>query len=352
MIEIKKGDILSADVEALVNTVNCEGVSGRGIALQFRKRFPQNFRAYAAASKRGEVQPGRMFIFETNALTNPRYIINFPTKRGWRGKSRIADIDSGLEDFVRELQRRGIRSVAIPPLGCGLGGLRWAEVKPRIERALQVIPGVHALLFEPAGLPRSSETALPPDVFRVTPGRAALVGLIERYLRALMDPFISLLEAHKLMYFLQEAGQPLRLRYEKALYGPFAQNLRHVLLEMEGQLLSGYEDGDKPQNQLELLPGAIEKAETILKTDAETLQRFERVVDLVQGFETSFGLELLSTVHWVASREGAASENEAVERAYAWSERKRRFSPEQIGLAWNVLQEKGWLAPGGQPAAP
>ena len=116
MIELKQGDILSADVEALVNTVNCVGIMGRGIALQFRKAYPENFREYAAACKRGEVQPGRMFISDMLRLTNPRYIINFPTKRHWRGKSRLEDIASGLQALVTEIKRLNIRSVAIPPL--------------------------------------------------------------------------------------------------------------------------------------------------------------------------------------------------------------------------------------------
>ena len=149
MIELIRGDILKQDVEALVNTVNCVGVMGRGIALQFRKRFPENFRFYEAACKRDEVHPGRVLVFDTHQLTNPRYIINFPTKRHWRDKSRMVDIESGLEDLVAEIKRRGIWSVAVPALGCGLGGLEWSEVRPRIEKAFVSLPDVHVCLFEP-----------------------------------------------------------------------------------------------------------------------------------------------------------------------------------------------------------
>ena len=137
MIRFKSGDILAEDAEALVNTVNCVGVMGRGIALQFKKAFPENFRVYAAACRRGEVQPGRMFVFETGALTNPRYIINFPTKRHWRGNSRIEDIRAGLKDLATVIRDRDIRSIAVPPLGSGLGGLEWSDVRPRIEKALR-----------------------------------------------------------------------------------------------------------------------------------------------------------------------------------------------------------------------
>src|SRR3990170_8852642 len=140
MIEMRKGDIVSADVEALVNTVNCVGISGRGIALRFRRAFPHNFKAYSTACKRGEVQPGRMFVFDTGQLTNPRYIINFPTKRHWRGKSRLSDIEAGLEGLADEIRARGICSIAIPPLGSGLGGLPWAEVRRRIQSTLNELP--------------------------------------------------------------------------------------------------------------------------------------------------------------------------------------------------------------------
>jgi O-acetyl-ADP-ribose deacetylase (regulator of RNase III) len=343
MIHITKGDVLSADVEALVNTVNCVGISGRGISLQFRKTFPENFKAYEATCKRREVQPGRMFVFETGRLTNPRYIINFPTKRHWRGKSRLEDIELGLEDLVREVRRLGIRSIAVPPLGSGLGGLNWSNVRPRIEAALEQLPDVHAIIFEPSGAPEI--TAKSTDVPAMTAGRAALVGLMHGYLAGLMDPFISLLEVHKLMYFMQEAGERLRLRYAKAPYGPYAENLRHVLTSIEGHLVSGYFDGgDDPEKKLDLVPGAIEDAKRFLNDHPVAQSRFDQVADLVQGFETPFGLELLSSVHWVAKREGASTADDAIRHMYAWSERKRRFSPRQVRLAWDVLREKGWLA--------
>jgi len=149
IIEYRTGDILQADAEALVNAVNCVGIMGRGIALQFKEKFPANFKAYAAACTRNEVQPGRMFVFETGLLGNPKYIVNFPTKRHWRGKSRIEDIETGLEALVGEIRKCGIRSIAVPPLGSGLGGLDWRLVRPRIEAALSTLGGVRAVIFEP-----------------------------------------------------------------------------------------------------------------------------------------------------------------------------------------------------------
>ena len=149
MIELTQGDLLKQDAEALVNAVNCVGVMGRGIALQFRKTFPENFKVYECACKRGEVRPGSMMVFETHRLKNPCYVINFPTKRHWRDKSRITDIESGLEALVAEVKRLGIRTIAIPPLGCGLGGLEWSAVRPRIENAFANVPDVRVWLFEP-----------------------------------------------------------------------------------------------------------------------------------------------------------------------------------------------------------
>lgn len=342
MIQMTTGDILSADVEALVNTVNCVGISGRGIALQFRNAFSDNFKAYESACKRGDVQPGRMFVFETGRLTNPRYIFNFPTKRHWRGMSRLADIELGLEDLVREVRRRNIQSIALPPLGSGLGGLSWSKVRPLIVAAMQKLPETASIVYGP-----SSTREAPPKSLRVprmTAGRAALVGLIHRYLDGLLDPFVSLLEVHKLMYFMQESGHPLRLRYKKALYGPYAENLRHVLNEIEGHMISGYHDGgDRPDKQLELVPGATDDAAAYLSSHPLSQSRFDRVADLVQGFESPFGLELVSSVHWVATRESASTADEAAKRMHQWNERKRRYSSRQIHLAWDVLHEKGWL---------
>lgn len=149
MIEFMRGDLLKQDVEALVNAVNCAGVMGRGIALQFRKAFPENFQVYESACKRGEVRPGSMIVFQTDLLKNPRYVINFPTKRHWRDKSRLSDIESGLEALIAEVKRLGICTIALPALGCGLGGLEWRDVRPRIEKAFSAVPEVHVRLFEP-----------------------------------------------------------------------------------------------------------------------------------------------------------------------------------------------------------
>ena len=337
--------ILRDDAEALVNTVNCVGVMGRGIALQFKNQFPDNFKAYATAHKDGLLMPGRMFIHETGELTNPKYIINFPTKRHWRGKSRMEDIDSGLEALVADIRRFNIRSIAIPPLGSGLGGLDWSDVRQRIEVAMQFIPEVEVRLYEPSGAPEADKMVRNREVSKMTAGRAALVELIDRYLSGLLDPMISLLEVHKLMYFMQEAGQPLRLKYEKGTYGPYAANLRHVLNHVEGHLVSGYADGgDNPEKQLKLVPGAVEDARNFLEDDSATRERFTKVSELVEGFESPFGLELLATVHWIAKNEKANSFIDLQKKTYDWNDRKKQFSPRQLELAANALSRHGWIS--------
>jgi len=341
-IELRTGDILQAGAEAIVNTVNCVGVMGRGIALQFKKAFPANFRAYAVACEEGEVQPGRMFVFDTGAFTNPRYVINFPTKRHWKGKSRLEDIDSGLIVLAREVRERGIKSIAVPPLGAGLGGLDWNDVRPRIEAALQDIPDLDVMIYQPNGAP---EVVKSPDVPKMTPGRAALVTLMHRYLQGLMDPFVTLIEVQKLMYFMQEAGQPLRLNYVKHHYGPYARNLSYVLNTIEGHFVAGYRDGgDQPEKELSIVPGAMAEAEAALENAPQTHENFNRVADLVDGFETPYGLELLATVHWVATREGANTPAKALMCIHNWNERKRAFTERQVGIAFRTLQSKGWLA--------
>ena len=346
MIEYTSGDILGCEADALVNTVNCVGVMGRGIALQFKKVFPENFKAYEAACKRQAVQPGRMFVHETGQLTPPRFIINFPTKRHWRGNSRIEDIESGLADLVKVIREKNIRSIAIPPLGTGLGGLDWNNVRPRIQRALDELTDVRILIYEPKGAPASDKTTHARKAPTMTAGRAALVELMHRYLSGLLDPFVTLLEVHKLMYFMQEAGEPLRLQYIKHHYGPYAENLRHVLRAVEGHLISGYADGgDAPDKPLSLVPGAVDEARNFLDQHEISRAHLERVTRLVEGFESPFGLELLSTVHWVMSHEDTACPDDVVRRVYDWNAHKQQFTPRQIAIAEDRLTSHGWLLP-------
>lgn len=345
MISYKTGDIFKEEVEAIVNTVNCVGIMGRGIALQFKKRFPENFKTYEAACKQKEVVPGKMFVHETASLIGPKYVINFPTKRHWRGASRMEDIESGLQDLTSVIADLNIKSIALPPLGCGLGGLDWNQVQSRIEKMFSNLSNVEVIVFEPQGAPEAEKMVKNRKVPIMTPGRAVLVELMHRYLAGLLDPFVSLLEVHKLMYFMQESGEPLRLKYQKNIYGPYAENLRHVLNAVEGHLLSGFADGgDNPDKELKLVPGAHEDASKFVEQHPQTKQHFDKVSDLVDGFESPFGMELLATVHWVATKEHAESKDEVVMKVHQWNERKKQFTARQIKFAFDVLTKKGWLA--------
>jgi len=345
MIEYTAGDILKCEADALVNTVNCVGVMGRGIALQFKNAFPANFRAYQTACKQQAVQPGRMFVHATGQLTPPRFIINFPTKRHWRGKSCMEDIEAGLSDLIRVIRDNDIHSIAIPPLGAGLGGLDWNDVRPRIAHALAGLEDVQILVYEPRGAPASDKMMHVREVPKMTVGRAALVELMQRYLGGLLDPFVTLLEVHKLLYFMQEAGEPLRLAYAKHHYGPYAQNLRHVLRAVEGHLIAGYADGgDAPDKPLTIVPGAVDEARHVLAQHAASRARTERVTRLVEGFESPSGLELLATVHWVMHHEGADGHDSLQRQVHTWNHHKRQFTPRQLAIAEERLRSQGWLS--------
>ena len=257
----------------------------------------------------------------------------------------MEDIEAGLRALAHEVSKRKIRSVALPPLGSGLGGLEWSKVRSSIEAVLQGIDGLRVVVFEPGGVPSDDRINRSTDAPRMSQGRAVLVELMHRYLGGLLDPFVTLLEVHKLMYLMQVAGEPLRLDFKKGPYGPYAENLRHLLRGVEGHLIHGYADGgDEPGKLLEIVPGAVEEAHAFLHDFPESRERFDRVSELVEGFESSFGLELLTTVHWVMSENPTATEDEVVDGTYVWGLHKRQFSERQIRLARQVLRGQGWSA--------
>jgi len=351
MIEHAKGNLLEADTEALVNTVNCVGRMGKGIALQFKQAYPDNFREYQRACRAREVRPGKMFVHDTERMVNPRYIINFPTKRHWRGKSQIPDIRAGLQGLIEEVRRRGIKSIAVPPLGCGNGGLSWSTVRPLIIEAFQRVPDVRVVLFSPLGAPDAKTMPIRTTRPSMTAARALLVKLIEQYEQLAYR--LTLLEIQKLAYFLQEAGENLRLRYEAGHYGPFAANLNKVLERIEGHFIRGYGDSQKPDAEIELLPSAIAEADAFLYGKTAVLGRLNRVGELVEGFETPYGIELLSSVHWVGTRNQPPPTNaeSAVQAVSGWNARKREmFKAQHIRVAWSRLVDAGWL-PCGAAAA-
>ena len=348
MIEKSKGNLLEAPAEALVNTVNTVGVMGKGIALQFRQAYPEMYRAYEKACKDGDVRLGEVQAFDLGGLAGgPRWVINFPTKGHWRAGSRLVDIETGLADLVAKIHKLHFRSIALPPLGCGNGGLDWKVVRPLIEKAFADLPDVKVLLFEPAGAPKSAVMPNRTKRPKITLGQAALVGLMDRYLRGLLDPCVSLLEVHKLMYFLKAAGENLpKLSFQAGQYGPYSPDLRHGLIRMENHLTRGFGEGsDKPMTPVELLPGAVEVANGFLTALPETKIRMERVAELIEGYEDPYGMELLSSVHWVMQHDPGARENVdmAVAGVRSWNDRKRRLlKSEHLKLAWERLRKQGW----------
>ena len=343
MVELTKGNILDADVNAHVNTVNTVGVMGKGIALQFKQAFPRNYELYQRACARGEVVPGKMFVVPTNRLSNPKFIINFPTKRHWKGKSRMDDITAGLADLVEVIRRENIRSIAIPPLGCGNGGLNWDDVRPRILSALSVLPDVKVLVFTPEGAPAVEDMPVATAPPRMNQNRAALITMMLDY--GIPGYRLTLLEIQKLAYLLQIAGQPLALKFVKQKYGPYAEELNFVLQRMEGHFIRGYGDRSR-EASVRVIPEAMTEASKFLADDNATMDRINRVSDLIEGFENPHGMELLTTVHWILNEDSSAKTDSAlaVKLVHTWNDRKRRIFPRpHVLAALEQLVEKGWV---------
>ncbi|MBB5938209.1 type II toxin-antitoxin system antitoxin DNA ADP-ribosyl glycohydrolase DarG [Streptomyces zagrosensis] len=353
VIQESQGNLLEADVEAIVNTVNTVGVMGKGIALQIKQAFPENFKQYKAACDRGEVKIGEVFVHDAHHLGPRRYILNFPTKRHWRGKSRIEDVEAGLNGLVEVVRRHKIKSVAVPALGCGNGGLSWDDVRPMIYSAFEALPTTEVLLFPPTGAPAPSSMPVRTSAPNMTRGRAAVVALLGGYVEQAKSERVeasdgaSLLELQKLMYLLQAVGMPMRLNFEKARYGPYAENLNHQLQRMEGHLVRGY--GDRTQRVLDFHPiklTAEAKDLTALwfeqNRDAELENAVHAVLELIDGFSSPYGLELLCTTHWIMHQLGPqASQDDVIAALQKWSRRKAEiFTDRHIAVAWQRLQTK------------
>jgi O-acetyl-ADP-ribose deacetylase (regulator of RNase III) len=345
MTERGSGNLLEARVEALVNTVNTEGVMGKGIALQFKKAFPTSYDPYRKECDAGRMQIGKVLVVHLGTLV-PRYIIHFPTKKHWRSRSKLDYVKQGLVDLVVQVRALGIRSIAIPPLGCGNGGLDWSDVRPLIETAFAALPDVRAILYEPAGAPEPAAMPNRTKLPNMTAGRAAVLAMMDRYLSTGFLYRLSLLEIQKLAYFLQEAGQPLKLSYTAGQYGPYADNLRHVLNHIEGHFTEGYGEGrNSPETPMRLRPGAAEQAAAFLAEDAATRARIDRVSELIEGFETPFGMELLATVHWamVHDQDARDREDAAIAAVHDWNARKAALmKPSQIRTVWAHLRGHDW----------
>lgn len=342
MIElIKSGNLLDEKTNAIVNTVNCVGIMGKGIALQFKQAYPDNFAEYRKACEKQEVEIGKMFVHTIHDMFGDRYIINFPTKKHWKENSKYSYIEDGLKDLLEIIKKFNIKSIAIPPLGCGHGGLDWNKVYLLIEKAFSKIPDVKIKLYEPHGSPEADKIKIATEKPQMTIGRAALIGLLKEYVIPGYE--ITMLEIQKLMFFLQEAGEPLRLVYQKEKYGPYANNLNHVLQAIDGHYISGYGDRSNEPN-IRLINGAEIEAEKFLFSQLETKERFEKVRDLIAGYETPYGLELLATVYWVNKKENMTDDESIIKSVQDWNSRKKElFKREHILKAINRLASSGWI---------
>ena len=353
MITFTGGNLLEADAEAFVDTVNTVGVMGKGIALMFRERFADNYRLCSAACKAGEVRTGQMFVTEVLELDGPRWIVNFPTKRHCRSPSRIEWIAEGLQGLRRFLIDQRVSSVAVPPLGAGNGGLPWVDVREMIAVALEDVD-TRVLVYEPSD--RYLNARETRGVEELTPARALITELVRRY--RTMGVSCSLMEIQKLAWFLERAIEspavprsPTDLRFEAHRYGPYAQRLVHLLDHLDGSYLQcerRLADAG-PWDLIWFDDARGDMLEDYLRREAgDYLGALDRATSVIDGFESPFGLELLATVDWLLCREKVSPELGAVREALcrwgggeeAAARKNRLFDDRALGVALEQLMEQ------------
>jgi O-acetyl-ADP-ribose deacetylase (regulator of RNase III) len=337
------GNLLEADTQALVNTVNTVGVMGKGIALQFKEQFPMNFKVYAAACKNGEVKIGKMLVVKENTMKGEKLIINFPTKTEWFKKSQYNYIEEGLKDLVNVIREYNIKSIAIPPLGTGNGGLKWNNVKTLMEQYLGYLKDIDIILYEPNDavkeiLQKESERKV-----ELTPSRAMFLHALFKYER--LGEVASLFAANKLAYFLQRSGEPLRLEFVPFTYGPYAQAVEKVLYAMNGKYLTGFEQMKaKPFEPLQLNYGKLGEVEEFVKKklNATQISRLDSLFNIIDGFESSLSLEILASIDFLLNKNRQLSNNELLRQIQEWNSRKKELiSEEHIAIAVKHLKEYG-----------
>lgn len=352
MITFTKGNLLDADVEALVNTVNTVGVMGKGIALMFKEAFPDNYELYRAACKAEEIAVGRMFVTETHELMGPKWIVNFPTKKHWRAPSQMSWIVEGLQDLKCVIVERGIKSIALPPIGSGNGGLDWVEVRREIIAALNDLDVVEVIVYEPTS--KYQNVAKRTGVQKLTPARALVAELVRRY--AILGIQCTLLEVQKLAYLLEgeivKAGlhNPLDLRFQANKFGPYANRLSKLLNALDGSYLH-CEKRIADASPFEMIRFNPSKEDTLLlylkseeaKPYSEALAATVRLID---GFESPLGMELLATVDWLLMQEGVKPERSVIRQALqnwpggedAGARKNSLFRDEMIDVALDQLK--------------
>ena len=343
MIQFTQGNLLDAQVEAIVNTVNTVGVMGKGIALMFKERFPENYKAYVAACASGEVEVGKIFLWTAKELYGPRWIINFPTKKHWRQPARIEWIRSGLKALKKEILQHHIQSIAIPPLGCGNGGLEWKIVRPLIENELGDLPGISIIVYEPTT--HYHNTPKQSGVQALTPARALIAEMIRRYW--ILDIGCTLIEAHKLAWFLRRTIQqmripdPLHLHFTPDRYGPYANQLRHLIDNMDGSYLHCAKRL-ADANALDIIwfdETKRDELENYLHSQEMSvyLPAIEATDMLIDGFQSPIGMEVLATVDWLIEREGIEPTMEEIKRGIEqwpagkqYADRKKKLFNDQL----------------------
>lgn len=350
MIKFTTGNLLESDAEALVNTVNTVGVMGKGIALMFKERFAANLEAYARACESKEVNVGKVFVTETGELLGPRWIVNFPTKQHWRSPSKMQWIEDGLKDLREFILKNNVRSIAIPPLGAGNGGLDWSEVLPKIEAALGDLDEVEIQIYQPTA--EYQNVAKRKGVEKLTPARALTAELIRRYW--VLGNECTLLEVHKLAWFLQRTIQekglasPLKLTFEAKNYGPFAANLNHLLNHLDGSYLQADKRIPDAKRDDIIAFNDVRKdevAQFLLQKGSEYADSLDSATALIEGFESPYGLELLATVDWLIHEDGVAPDETSVLKALGnwpageqWASRKLQlFDKKAVGVALERL---------------
>jgi O-acetyl-ADP-ribose deacetylase (regulator of RNase III) len=344
MITYTTGNLLEADTEALVNTVNTVGVMGKGIALQFAERFKTNLKVYKEACKSGSLQVGQLLAVKDADMHGERLIINFPTKKDWKHPSSYAYVEEGLKALVTLIKERHITSIALPPLGCGNGGLQWAKVKPMIEGHLGALD-VRVVVYEPSAAIKQVLQKEAVREVKLTPGRAMLLHALFNFER-LGEP-ASLFVANKLAFFLKLLGeaQLKRLEFKPANYGPYSVGVQHALYDLNGVYLKGLEQHDaKPFEELELnYERHSEVEDYITRTlNAEQHARLGRLTDLVAGFRSTYALELLSSVAYILSAEPQLDVPAIQERMKSWSKRKEALADaDNVRVAYEHLEAYG-----------
>lgn len=341
MIHYTTGNLLESEAEALVNTVNTVGVMGKGIALQFKNAFPNNYKLYAKACKEKELNVGELLVTEEQSLLGgKKIIINFPTKTDWRKPSEYSYIEEGLAKLATVIVEQNIKSIAIPPLGAGNGGLDWNKVKVLMEKHLSVV-GSDIQIFQPNAF---IQEVLKKERVKLTPARAMLLSVLFDLVKN--GEFVSEFSAEKIAYFLQRFGarQIFNLEFQPNFYGPYSGKVKHVLYYLNGSYITGYLSKDKkPFEELGLMLEAEGEVNEYLesKENQENSNVVKKTKEFLSGFYSTFSLELLSTVDYIMAEKKTDSVEEITKYLESWSSRKKTLfsNPKFVALATQHIQQ-------------